>query len=51
MQAAGITKPVLSIVYGIGGRDLSTEDGKNIFGMAQEGRSLGESSVMYGVKA
>jgi pyruvate ferredoxin oxidoreductase alpha subunit len=51
MHVAGITKPVLSIVYGIGGRDLSTEDGRNIFGMAQEGSSLGVSTVMYGVKA
>jgi hypothetical protein len=41
---------VLSVVYGIGGRDLSMEDGKNIFGMAQEGGSFGVSSVMYGVK-
>jgi pyruvate ferredoxin oxidoreductase alpha subunit len=50
MQAAVATKPVLSVVYGIGGRDLSMEDGKNIFGMAQEGSSFGVSNVMYGVK-
>jgi pyruvate ferredoxin oxidoreductase alpha subunit len=50
LQLAGLTKPVLSIVYGIGGRDLSTEDGKNIFGMADEGGSFGMSTVMYGVK-
>jgi pyruvate ferredoxin oxidoreductase alpha subunit len=51
MQAAGVTKPVLSVVYGIGGRDLSLEDGKNIFGMAQESGSFEMSNVMYGVKA
>ncbi len=50
MQLAGLTKPVLSVVYGIGGRDLSTEDGKNLFGMAKEGSSFGASTVLYGVK-
>jgi pyruvate ferredoxin oxidoreductase alpha subunit len=50
MQLAGLTKPVLSVVYGIGGRDLSTDDGKNIFGMAKEGSTFGTSAVMYGVK-
>ncbi len=44
------TKPVMSVVYGIGGRDLSTEDGKKIFGMAKEGSLSGSRSVMYGVK-
>jgi len=51
MHLAGLTKPVLSVVYGIGGRDLSVEDGKNIFGMAKEGNSFGTPTVMYGVKA
>ena len=50
LQLAGLTKPVLSVVYGIGGRDLSTDDGKNIFGMAKEGSACGASTVMYGVK-
>jgi len=50
MQLAGLNKPVLSVVYGIGGRDLSTDDGKNIFGMAKEGSAFGTSTVMYGVK-
>jgi len=50
MQLAGLNKPVLSVVYGIGGRDLSTDDGKNIFGMAKEGSTFGSSTVMYGVK-
>jgi len=50
MQLAGLSVPVLSVVYGIGGRDLSTEDGKNIFGLAKEGSSFGSSTLMYGVK-
>jgi len=50
MQLAELTKPILSVVYGIGGRDLSTEDGKKIFGMAKEGGTFGASTLMYGVK-
>ena len=50
MQLAGLTKPIMSVVYGIGGRDISTDDGKNIFGMAREGSAFGASTVMYGVK-
>jgi len=50
MQLAGLSKPTMSVVYGIGGRDLSMDDGKNIFGMAKEGSTLGASAVMYGVK-
>jgi pyruvate ferredoxin oxidoreductase alpha subunit len=50
MQLAGLPMPVLSVVYGIGGRDLSTEDGKNIFGMAKEGGSFPSSTLMYGVR-
>ena len=51
MQLAGLPKPIMSVVYGIGGRDLSIDDGKNIFGMAKEGSTFGASTVMYGVKA
>ena len=50
LQHAGVAKPIMSVVYGIGGRDLLTEDGKNLFGMAKEGGSFGVSSLMYGVK-
>jgi len=50
MQLAGLSMPVLSVVYGIGGRDLAIEDGKNIFGLAKEGSSFGSSTLMYGVK-
>ena len=51
MQLAGLAKPTMSVVYGIGGSDISTDDGKNIFGMAKEGSAFGASTVMYGVKA
>lgn len=51
LQLAGLTKPILSVVYGIGGRDLSMDDGNNIFAMAKEGSALGASTVLYGVKA
>jgi pyruvate ferredoxin oxidoreductase alpha subunit len=50
LLVAGVTKPILSVVYGIGGRDLSVEDGKNIFGLAKEGSAFGVPNVMYGVK-
>ncbi len=50
MQLGGLTKPTLSVVYGIGGRDLSIEDGKTLFGMAKEGSSFGASTILYGVK-
>jgi hypothetical protein len=40
----------MSVVYGIGGRDLSKEDGKKIFALAKEGKSFGTAPVMYGVK-
>jgi len=49
LQASGMSKQVMSVVYGIGGRDMSVEDGKNIFGMAKEGSSFG-AALMYGVK-
>ena len=50
MHLTGLTKPILSVVYGIGGRDLSMDDGKKIFGMANEGSTFDASTVMYGVK-
>lgn len=50
MQGVGIDKPVMSVVYGIGGRDLSTKDGKTIFDLAKDESSFGATSVMYGVK-
>jgi pyruvate ferredoxin oxidoreductase alpha subunit len=50
MKEAGMNQPVMSVVYGIGGRDLSTDDGKKIFSLAKEGSSYSTASVMYGVK-
>jgi hypothetical protein len=38
------------VVYAIGGRDLSVEDGKAIFNLAKSGASLESGVVMYGVK-
>jgi hypothetical protein len=45
-----MSRPVMSVVYGIGGRDLLTDDGRKIFAMAKEGKSFGPGSLMYGVK-
>jgi len=50
LQGAGINRPVMSVVYGIGGRDLVMEDGMKIFEMAKEGRQFSAVNVMYGVK-
>jgi len=49
LQAGGARKQVMSMVYGIGGRDLVVDDAKKIFALAKEGRSFG-STTMYGVK-
>ncbi len=50
LKGAGINQPVMSLVYGIGGRDVTVEDGKKIFALAKDETSFGEASVMYGVK-
>ncbi len=50
MLGAGMDKLVKSVIYGIGGRDLSVDDGKRIFAMAKEMRSFDPSTTMYGVK-
>jgi len=50
LKGAGMNQPVTSVVYGIGGRDLSVEDGRKVFGLAKEGVSSAETSVMYGAK-
>ena len=49
LQAAGMSRSVMSVVYGIGGRDLLVDDGKKIFGMAKQTPALG-GPIMYGVK-
>jgi pyruvate ferredoxin oxidoreductase alpha subunit len=50
LHGAGVDNLVMGVVYGIGGRDLSKDDGKRIFAMAREGRSFGAEPVMFGVK-
>ena len=50
LTSAGMSQPVLSVCYGIGGRDLSVDDGKAIFALAAKGVPPGEGPVMYGVK-
>ena len=51
LKDAGMSQPVMSLVYGIGGRDVTIEDAKKIFGLAKDRASFGEASVMYGVKS
>ncbi len=48
LKGAGMGVPVTSLTYGIGGRDLSVEDGKVIFSVA--GGSPSQGTIMYGVK-
>ena len=50
LKGAGLGTPVMSVVYGIGGRDLSVDDGKKIFDMAKDESSFGPMQVLYGVK-
>ncbi len=50
LKGAGVNQPVMSLVYGIGGRDVTVEDGKRIFALAKDEALFGEDSVMYGVK-
>jgi len=50
LKGAGVGTPVMSVVYGIGGRDLSVDDGKKIFAMARDDSSFRSTQVLYGVK-
>ena len=50
LRRVGMNQSVTSIIYGIGGRDLSVDDGKRIFGLAKASTMSGEASLMYGVK-
>jgi len=50
LLGAGMNKPVMSVTYGIGGRDLLIDDGKKLFGMAKEAPQFGAGTIMYGVK-
>jgi pyruvate ferredoxin oxidoreductase alpha subunit len=49
-KGAEVNQPVMSLIYGIGGRDVTVEDGKKIFGLAKDEASYGAASLMYGVK-
>jgi pyruvate ferredoxin oxidoreductase alpha subunit len=50
LKGSGVNQPVMSLVYGIGGRDVTVEDGKKIFGLAKDETLFSAASVMYGVK-
>jgi pyruvate ferredoxin oxidoreductase alpha subunit len=50
LRSAGLKQPVTSVVYGIGGRDVTVADAKKILGIADERGLKGDTSVMYGVK-
>ena len=50
LKGAGLNPPVMSLTYGIGGRDFSLEDAKKVFLMAKNGDSFGQPSILYGVK-
>ena len=50
IQGAGMNKLVTDVIYGIGGRDMSIEDGKSIFRRAIDQRSFSPHTLMYGVK-
>jgi pyruvate ferredoxin oxidoreductase alpha subunit len=50
MKSTGMNQPLMSVVYGIGGRDLSVDDGKRIFDLAKDEGSYSASPIMYGVK-
>jgi len=50
LKCAGLETPVMCLVYGIGGRDFSLQDGKKVFAMAKDKGSYGAMPFMYGVK-
>ena len=50
LKGGGLNPDVLSVVYGIGGRDFSIEDGREVFAMSKEMASHDGAPVMYGVK-
>ena len=51
LKGAGLDPPVVSIVYGIGGRDFSTTDAKKVFAMSEHAKATGSEPVLYGVRA
>ena len=50
LSHAGLTKPVMSVAYGIGGADFSADDAKRVFALAREGSSYSRGPMMYGVE-
>ena len=50
LQGAGMSRYVMSVVYGIGGRDLLVDDGKKLFTKAKREPQFGGAPIMYGVK-
>jgi pyruvate ferredoxin oxidoreductase alpha subunit len=50
LKGAGLETPVMSVVYGIGGRDFSMDDCRKIFDMAKDEGLRGTTQVLYGVK-
>jgi pyruvate ferredoxin oxidoreductase alpha subunit len=51
LKGAGLDPPVVSVVYGIGGRDFSVADARRVFAMAEQAESMRGEPVLYGVKA
>lgn len=51
LKSAGLDPPIMSVVYGIGGKDFAVEDGKQVFSMAKDKDSFGPIPIMYGVKS
>lgn len=50
LKGKGLNQPVMSVIYGIGGRDLTVEDAKRIFELSKDQSQFGMDSLMYGVK-
>lgn len=50
LRAGGRNLRLLSVIYGIGGRDFSVTDGRRVFDLAKGGFELSRKPVMYGVK-
>ena len=49
MRMEGVTAPVMSVAYGIGGMDFVVDDAMKVFARAAGGTSMGKT-MMYGVE-
>lgn len=49
LRGEGITAPVISVAYGIGGMDFTADDAMEVFALRADGSSRGRT-VMYGVE-